>query len=74
MSVAVCVCDMQFQDSTPYSIMFGPDRCGVNSKIHFILRFKNPVTGEIEEKHAKQSTASMDFFTDKKTHLYTLCE
>lgn len=65
---------MQFQDKTPYSIMFGPDRCGVNSKIHFIIQFKNPVTGEVDEKHSKQSTESMDFFTDKKTHLFTLRE
>ena len=54
--------------------MFGPDRCGASSKIHFIVRFKNPVTGEVEEKHSKQSTDSMDFFTDKKTHLFTLRE
>ncbi len=54
--------------------MFGPDRCGTSSKIHFIVGFKNPVSGEIEEKHSKPSTESMDFFTDKKTHLFTLCE
>lgn len=65
---------MQFADNTPYSIMFGPDRCGVNSKIHFIVQFKNPKTGEVEEKHSKQSAESMEFFTDKKTHLFTLCE
>lgn len=65
--------DLQlFQDKTPYSIMFGPDKCGMSSKVHFIIRFKNPVTGEVEEKHSKQSTESMDFFGDKKTHLFTL--
>lgn len=62
----------EFQDKTPFSIMFGPDRCGVTSKIHFIVQFKNPVTGEVEEKHSKQSSETMDFFTDKKTHLFTL--
>eukprot|EP00731_Ephydatia_muelleri_P030689 Em0022g203a len=61
-----------FHEKTPYSIMFGPDKCGLTSKVHFIIRFKNPVTGEIEEKHSKQSTESMDFFNDKKTHLFTL--
>ena len=39
-----------------------------------IVRFRNPVTGEVEEKHSKQSTETMDFFSDKKTHLFTLCE
>jgi len=62
----------KFQDKTPYSIMFGPDKCGMSSKVHLIIRFENPTTGEVEEKHSKQSTDSMDFFTDKKTHLFTL--
>eukprot|EP00940_MAST-03C_sp_MAST-3C-sp2_P003456 g3456.t1 len=39
--------------STPYTIMFGPDKCGTTSKIHFILRHKNPVTGEYGEHHLK---------------------
>lgn len=54
--------------------MFGPDKCGATSKIHFIVGFQNPVTGEVEEKHAKQSTDAMNFFSDKKTHLFTLRE
>ena len=64
----------QFQDKTPYSIMFGPDRCGTSSKIHFIVQFKNPVSGEIEEKHSKQAPDALNFFEDKRTHLFTLCE
>ena len=52
--------------------MFGPDKCGMTSKIHFIVQFENPVTGEIEEKHSKHSTDNMGFFDDKKTHLFTL--
>ena len=39
-----------------------------------IIQFKNPVTGEVEEKHSKQSSEKMDFFDDKKTHLFTLRE
>ena len=39
-----------------------------------ITQFKNPVTGEVEEKHSKQSSEKMDFFDDKKTHLFTLRE
>ncbi len=52
--------------------MFGPDKCGMSSKVHFIVRFKNPVTGEVEEKHSKQAGGKMDFFEDKKTHLFAL--
>ncbi|OWF46265.1 calnexin-like isoform X2 [Mizuhopecten yessoensis] len=62
-----------FQDKTPYTIMFGPDKCGMEHKLHFIFRHKNLVTGEFEEKHAKKPTANIDkHFTDKKTHMYTL--
>ncbi|NP_001080326.1 calnexin S homeolog isoform X1 [Xenopus laevis] len=63
----------QFQDKTPYTIMFGPDKCGEDYKLHFIFRHKNPKTGEYEEKHAKRPDADLkSYFTDKKTHLYTL--
>jgi calnexin len=63
----------KFNDKTPYTIMFGPDKCGNDQKLHFIFRHKNPLTGAFEEKHAKKPTASLDsYFTDKKTHLYTL--
>lgn len=44
------------------------------AQVHLIIRFANPTTGEIEEKHSKQSSGSMDFFSDKKTHLFTLSE
>lgn len=36
----------EFSDKTPYTIMFGPDRCGATNKVHFIFRHKNPLTGE----------------------------
>ena len=36
-------------NESPYSIMFGPDKCGGTNKVHFIFRFTNPVTGETEE-------------------------
>ncbi|KAH9489037.1 hypothetical protein Btru_039681 [Bulinus truncatus] len=62
-----------FTDKTPYTIMFGPDKCGNDYKLHFIFRHKNPKTGVYEEKHAEKPTAKLEsFFTDKKTHLYTL--
>ncbi|XP_035862350.1 calnexin isoform X2 [Sander lucioperca] len=63
----------QFKDKTPYTIMFGPDKCGEDYKLHFIFRHKNPKTGEYEEKHAKKPDADLrTYYTDKKTHLYTL--
>ncbi|KAG1935590.1 calnexin [Pimephales promelas] len=63
----------QFVDKTPYTIMFGPDKCGEDYKLHFIFRHKNPKTGEFEEKHAKKPDADLRaYYTDKKTHLYTL--
>ena len=36
-------------DYTNYVMMFGPDKCGMNDKIHFMLRMKNLATGVIEE-------------------------
>ncbi|XP_007939414.1 calmegin [Orycteropus afer afer] len=62
-----------FYDKTSYTIMFGPDKCGEDYKLHFIFRHKHPKTGVFEEKHAKPPDVDLKkFFTDKKTHLYTL--
>ena len=63
----------KFHDKTPYTIMFGPDRCGTQEKLHFILRHVHPTSGAIEEKHAKKPSG----FTNKhfevgKTRLYRL--
>ncbi|XP_068135700.1 calmegin [Hyperolius riggenbachi] len=63
----------EFHDRTPYTIMFGPDKCGEDYKLHFIFRHKNPVIGDYDEKHAKRPDVDLKkYFTDKKTHLYTL--
>jgi len=59
----------QFSNSVPYTIMFGPDKCGSTNKIHFIVRHKNPVSGDIEEKHLKNAPAMR---SDTLTHLYAL--
>ena len=40
----------EFHDKTPFTIMFGPDKCGASYKLHFIFRYKNPKTGEITER------------------------
>lgn len=53
--------------------MFGPDMCGVEHKYHFIIRYRNPKTGVYSEHQAKKPTEPLDsYFTDKKSHLYTL--
>ncbi|XP_018426882.1 PREDICTED: calmegin [Nanorana parkeri] len=63
----------EFHDRTPYTIMFGPDKCGEDYKLHFIFRHNNPVIGDYDEKHAKRPDVDLKkYFTDKKTHLYTL--
>lgn len=43
-----------FHDKTPYSIMFGPDKCGTDHKLHFIFKHKNPKNGSVEEKHCEK--------------------
>ncbi|CAH0759455.1 unnamed protein product [Diatraea saccharalis] len=63
----------KFHDQTPYTIMFGPDKCGNDNKLHFIFRHKNPINGTIEEKHSKKPSQRLeDIYKDKEPHLYTL--
>lgn len=59
----------EFSDETPYTIMFGPDKCGGTDKVHFIFRHKNPISGEYEEKHLKSAPSSK---LSQLTNLYTL--
>lgn len=59
----------EFSNTTPYVIMFGPDKCGHTNKIHFIFNHKNPKTGEYEEKHLKTPPVAK---ITKTTELYTL--
>ena len=56
-------------DKTPYSIMFGPDKCGATNKVHFILQHQNPINHKWEEKHFKDVPQVKN---DRKSHLYTL--
>ena len=60
----------KFDNTARYTIMFGPDKCGGNDKVHFILQHQNPVSKEWEEKHANDMPVS--HLGDRKTHLYTL--
>uniref|UniRef100_A0A2M3Z340 Putative calnexin n=1 Tax=Anopheles braziliensis TaxID=58242 RepID=A0A2M3Z340_9DIPT len=63
----------QFNDKTPYTIMFGPDKCGNDVKLHFIFRHVNPINGSITEKHCnKQKERLDDLFKDRRPHLYQL--
>jgi calnexin len=55
-------------DSTPYTIMFGPDKCGLTNKVHLILRHENQKTKKIEEKHLKDTAMVID---DSHSHAYT---
>ncbi|KAI3626060.1 hypothetical protein CBS9595_001421 [Malassezia furfur] len=59
----------EFSDKTPYTIMFGPDRCGATNKLHFIFHHKNPITGEFEEKQLAHPPNPR---VSKTTTLYTL--
>lgn len=56
-------------NETPYSIMFGPDKCGSDSRVHMILQFRNPVTQEWSEHHYDGVIKPK---MDRGYHLYTL--
>ena len=61
----------QLTDKTPYTIMFGPDKCGSDSKFHLIFRHVHPETGAVEEKHCKKVEGKgrgvlEEIFKDKK--------
>ncbi|KAF9013632.1 Calreticulin-domain-containing protein [Hymenopellis radicata] len=59
----------EFSDTTPWVVMFGPDLTCPGTKVHFIFRHKNPLTGEFEEKHLKLPHKPS---IEKLTNLYTL--
>ncbi|XP_030371768.1 calnexin [Scaptodrosophila lebanonensis] len=62
-----------FNDKTPYTIMFGPDKCGNDIKMHFIFRHVNPINGTISEKHCNKPKNRLEEpFKDKLPHLYQL--
>lgn len=65
----------KLHDKTPFTIMFGPDKCGSESKLHFIIQYLNPNTQTYEEKHwkgAKTVNNLLSTFSDKKHHLFKL--
>lgn len=52
-----------------YAVMFGPDKCGMTNKVHFIMRHKNPTTGAWSEHHLKTPPPVAE---GTNTALYTL--
>lgn len=63
----------QFTDKSPYAVMFGPDKCGNDYKLHFIFKHKNPLNGTVEEKHCQKPKERLEeIYDDKLPHLYTL--
>jgi len=55
--------------------MFGPDKCASDYKLHFIYNYKNPKTGEFEEKHLKTKPKPdllKPAYSDAKPHLFRL--
>jgi hypothetical protein len=64
-----------FDDKTKFTFMFGPDKCSSDYKLHFIFNYKNPKTGEFEEKHLKnmpKADVLKPVYSDAKTHIYRL--
>jgi len=59
----------QFSNDSPYTIMFGPDKCGETNKVHVIFQHQNPVTKEWSEHHLANPPAIKN---DRRTHLYSL--
>ncbi|KAK1433994.1 hypothetical protein QVD17_10912 [Tagetes erecta] len=59
----------EFDNESPYSIMFGPDKCGLTNKVHFIVNHKNLKTGEYVEHHLRYPpVVPWDL---KRSHVYT---
>lgn len=61
--------DGEFNNDTPYQVMFGPDKCGSTDKVHLIIRRKNPKSGEYEEHHLAMPPRTRP---GKLSALYTL--
>ncbi|XP_044503067.1 calnexin homolog [Mangifera indica] len=58
----------EFDNESPYTIMFGPDKCGATNKVHFIFKHKNPKSGQYVEHHLKFPPSVP---SDKLTHVFT---
>uniref|UniRef100_A0A7E4VF71 Calnexin n=1 Tax=Panagrellus redivivus TaxID=6233 RepID=A0A7E4VF71_PANRE len=63
-----------FTDQTPYTIMFGPDKCGANARVHFIVKVKSLKNKDVITEHRVKDVQRnfVTYFEDKLSHLYTL--
>lgn len=59
-----------YNGDTPYSIMFGPDKCGGTNKVHFIFQSEND--GKRKEHHLINPPSVPSAAILVTTHLYTL--
>jgi len=65
--------DIDTDDRIPYVIMFGPEKCWDDMKLHLGFRHKDPLTGSFSEKHVKiPANLLEEIYTDRKPHLYRL--
>lgn len=65
----------KINDGTPYTIMFGPDICGKDAKLHFIFKHKHPKNGTVREIHFNKASSLNKFseiFKDQKWHVFRL--
>ena len=61
----------QLVEKTPYSILFGPDKCGAGGKLLFIFRHQSPVSGQWREIVHDEIEDAHELF-NFRTHLLTL--
>lgn len=65
----------KINDASPYTIMFGPDKCGNDHKLHFIFKHKHPKTGAVREIHYNKANSFnklSEIFKDQKWHVFRL--
>ncbi|EPX70576.1 calnexin Cnx1 [Schizosaccharomyces octosporus yFS286] len=60
----------EMSNTVPYRVMFGPDKCGINDRVHFIFKHENPISHVSSEKHLDSKPASL--IRPGITNLYTL--
>ena len=56
-------------EGSEYSIMFGPDKCGSENKVHFIVKYENEISHEIIERHL---ISRPQMVLDSDSHWYQL--
>ena len=61
----------QLVEKSPYSILFGPDKCGASGRLLFIFRHRSPITGLWREIVHEEIQAADQLF-NFRTHLLTL--